>query len=182
MPESGLRSRYEEFRRGWHTLSFYERFEQAVALVLSWIIAVIILVAVWDLAKEVVLLAVQDMLDPLDHKTFQAIFGQIMTVLIALEFKHSIIKVAAAGSSIIQVRTVLLIALLALSRKLVILDLSEFSAGTVLGLAAVLLALGVTYWLVRDQDIKQAAPSGDGRRAFLDNRSSEEGGETWTKR
>ena len=152
MTESGMSARYEAFQRRWRTLSLYERFEQTVALILAWLIAVIIVVALWDLAREVVFLALHDMLDPLDHQVFQVIFGQILTVLIALEFKHSIIKVVAAGRSIIQVRTVLLIALLALSRKLIILDLNAFSANTIFSLAAVLLALGVTYWLVRDQD------------------------------
>jgi uncharacterized membrane protein (DUF373 family) len=150
----GLRVRYEEFRRNWRILSVYERFEQIIALILAWIIAVIIVVALWDLAKEVALLAVHDMLDPLDHAVFQAIFGQILTVLIALEFKHSIIRVIAAGESIIQVKTVLLVAVLALARKLIILDLSAYSPGTIFALAALLLALGVTYWLVRDQDIR----------------------------
>ena len=160
MEPSALRTRYEGFLRRWRTLSFYERFEQVVALVLSWLIAVIIVVAIWDLAKEVVLLAMHGLLDPLAHKVFQAIFGQIMTVLIALEFKHSIIRVVAAGESIIQVKTVLLIALLALARKLIILDLKEFSASTILALAAVMLALGITYWLVRDQDVEEAPMSG----------------------
>jgi uncharacterized membrane protein (DUF373 family) len=158
MQESGLSGRYQGFRRNWLTLSFYERFEQMVALVLAWLIAVIIVVSLWELTKEVVLLAMHDMLDPLDPGIFQAIFGQIMTVLIALEFKHSIIRVVATGKSIIQVRTVLLIALLALARKLIILNPHEYSASTILALAATLLALGVTYWLVRDQDTRQAIP------------------------
>jgi uncharacterized membrane protein (DUF373 family) len=162
MKQSGLRIRYEGLRRRWQTLSFYERFEQIIALVLACLLAVIIVVAVWDLAREVVILAMQDKLDPLDPRIFQAIFGQIMTVLIALEFKHSIIKVVAAGESIIQVKTVLLIAVLALARKLIILDMHEVSAATILALAAVLLALGVTYWLVRDQDIAPEAHDADG--------------------
>ena len=32
--------------------------------------------------------------DPLDHGVFQALFGAMMTLLIAMEFKHSIIRVA----------------------------------------------------------------------------------------
>ncbi len=155
--ENGQRTRYQDFRRHWLSLGLYERFEQGIAMLVAWLIAVIVVVAVWDLAKEVAMLARQDMLDPLEHKTFQAIFGQIMTVLIALEFKHSIVKVVAAASSIIQVRTVLLIALLALSRKLIILDTTELPPGTIFALAAVLLALGAAYWLVRDQDAKHAA-------------------------
>ncbi|MBW8875474.1 MAG: phosphate-starvation-inducible PsiE family protein [Acidobacteria bacterium] len=157
MKESGLRVRYEGFRRSWQTLSFYERFEQVVALVLAYLIAIVIVIALWDLAREVVLLALHDKLDPLDPRIFQALFGQILTVLIALEFKHSIIRVIAAGESIIQVKTVLLIAVLALARKLIILDLHEYSSATILALAAVLLALGVTYWLVREQDTRQEA-------------------------
>lgn len=153
--------RYEAFRQRWQTLSLYERFEQAIALALSSLIAVIIVVALWDLARKVVFLALNDMLDPLDHQVFQSIFGQILTVLIALEFKHSILKVIAAGKSIIQVKTVLLIALLALARKLIILDLNAYSASTIFSLAAVLLALGVTYWLVRDQDTKAGSPVTD---------------------
>lgn len=151
---SALRGRYRDFRRGWLTLSFYERFEQIVALILASLIAVIIAIAVWDLTREVVLLAVHDMLDPLDHRIFQAIFGQIMTVLIALEFKHSIIKVVAAGQSIIQVKTVLLIAVLALARKFIVLHTNEYSAATLFALAAVMLALGVTYWLIRDRETR----------------------------
>lgn len=46
----------------------------------------------------------------------------IMTLLIAMEFKHSIVRVALRRDSIIQVKTVVLIALIALSRKFVILD------------------------------------------------------------
>jgi len=87
---------------------------------------------------------------------FQAIFGQIMFLLIALEFKHSIVKVVAHGESIAQVKTVLLIALLALSRKFIILEADQYSAQTILGLAAAVVALGLTYWLIRDRDARAA--------------------------
>src|SRR5258707_1918286 len=32
-------------------------------------------------------------LNPLDHAMFQAVFGMVMTLLIAMEFKHSITRV-----------------------------------------------------------------------------------------
>jgi uncharacterized membrane protein (DUF373 family) len=72
-------------------------------------------------------------------------------LLIALEFKHSIIKVALRRGSIIQVKTVILIALIALSRKFVILDV-ETSPATIAALAFALLALGAVYWLMRERD------------------------------
>jgi uncharacterized membrane protein (DUF373 family) len=75
----------------------------------------------------------------------------IMTLLIALEFKHSIIKVALRRDSIIQVKTVILIALIALSRKFVILDV-ETSPAKIAALAFALLTLGLVYWLMRERD------------------------------
>jgi len=47
----------------------------------------------------------------------------IMTVLIALEFNHTLQDVLARERGIIQARTVVLIALLALARKVIIIDL-----------------------------------------------------------
>jgi uncharacterized membrane protein (DUF373 family) len=82
------------------------------------------------------------------------IFGQIMTLLIALEFKHSIVRVIAQQKSIIQVKTVLLIALLAISRKFIILD-ADTPPQHLLALAAVVVALGTAYWLIRDSDTRR---------------------------
>ncbi len=116
-------------------MSFYERFEQVVALVLSAVIAVIIVVSLFQLIAIVFTLLVLDAFNPLDHKVFQSVFGMIMTLLIAMEFKHSIVRVALRRDSIIQVKTVVLIALIALSRKFVILD-SDASPAKIAALAS----------------------------------------------
>jgi Phosphate-starvation-inducible E family len=57
----------------------------------------------------------------------------------------------------IQIKIVLLIALLALTRKFIILDLNKTSAEMMLGLAAITLVLGVTYWLIRERDDQSPA-------------------------
>ncbi len=98
------------FRAQLAVMSFYERFEQVIALVLSAVIAVIIVVSLFQLISIVFTLLVLDAFNPLDHKVFQSVFGMIMTLLIAMEFKHSIVRVALRRDSIIQVKTVVLIA------------------------------------------------------------------------
>ena len=70
-------------------------------------------------------MATTNLIDPSDYAIFQAVFGMIFTVLIALEFKHSLLVVLHNPASIVQLRSVILIALL---------------------------ALGLVYWLVRDQE------------------------------
>ena len=146
----------ERFRRAraeWMLLTFYERFEQVVILILTGLIAIVVVFAVWNLALKIfhAVLAPQGF-DPTDYSVFQAIFGAIFTVIIALEFKRSLLVVAERQESIVQVRTVILIALLAIVRKLIILDLTSTDALQLFALAAAILALGAVYWLVRDQD------------------------------
>jgi uncharacterized membrane protein (DUF373 family) len=141
----------EELRRYWQVMTVYERFEQLVALVLSLVIAVVIVVAVVELVEIVLFILINEPLNLMQSDSFQLVFGMIMTVLIALEFKHSIVKVALRRDSIIQVKTVILIALLALARKFVILDVHS-SPAQIAALAASLLALGAVYGIVRKRD------------------------------
>jgi len=149
-----------ETRRAWPGLSLYERFEEVVVVGLTALIALIIVAAMINLCFRVVLLVVFGLLDPAEHSVFQAVFGMIFTVLIALEFNHSILSVLHRQESIIQLRTVILIALLALARKFIILDASKTEPLTIIGLAAAVLALGAVHWLVRDQDRKDTQLSG----------------------
>jgi uncharacterized membrane protein (DUF373 family) len=145
--------RLQEPGEEWRFLTTYERFEQIVAVVLSGVIAVIVVVSLIQLIRTVASLLIRDGFNPLDHAVFQTVFGMIMTLLIALEFRHSIVRVALRRDSMVQVKTVLLIALIALSRKFVILDIEATGAGTIAALSGALLALGAVYGLmpVRDE-------------------------------
>ena len=143
---------WADVRDAWKTLAAYERFEVVVALVLRAVIGVIIVVALYRLIAGVVDTILLRALNPLDHVVFQQVFGAIMTLLIALEFNHTLRYVAAGARGIIQARIVILIALLALARKIIVADLFEIAPAELLGLAALSLSLGVTYWLVRDTD------------------------------
>jgi uncharacterized membrane protein (DUF373 family) len=80
------------------------------------------------------------------------VFGMIFTVIIALEFKKSLLVIADRRDNVVQIRSVVLIALLAICRKVIILDFRETDAPQVFALSAAILALGVVYWLIRDSD------------------------------
>jgi uncharacterized membrane protein (DUF373 family) len=154
--------RWRRTRTDWAVQSYYQRFESAVALVLTGIISLIIVVALYRLAAAVVTGLVLGALDPFEYEVFQAVFGEILTLLIALEFNHTLQYVVAREQSIIQTKVVLLIALLALARKFIILDLKDTGAAYLFGLAAVTLALGITYWLIRQRDERNAVSKGMG--------------------
>ena len=141
-------------RAAWPGLGFYERFEQVVCLALTVVLSGVVVASLAVLlirAGELLLLGV---VDPAEPAVLQAIFGMTVTVLIALEFNHTLLGVLERRRGIAQVRTVVLIALLAIARKFLILDLKEVEHTTLLGLAgaALALALGGVYWLVDDRD------------------------------
>jgi uncharacterized membrane protein (DUF373 family) len=146
------RPSWNHLRTQWGVLSYYQRFEGFVALVLTLVIALIILVALFRLTFSVITGLLFGVLDPLDPGIFQSVFGEILTLLIALEFNHTLQYVVTRQQSIIQTKVVLLIALLAIARKFIVLDLSGVDAAQLLGLAAITLAIGVAYWLIRERD------------------------------
>ncbi|MBS4698029.1 phosphate-starvation-inducible PsiE family protein [Aeromonas allosaccharophila] len=145
----------DEMRSQWRLMTVYERFEQVVAITLSGVIALVIVISLIQLIRLVFTLLVMDALNPLEHKVFQLVFGATMTLLIAMEFKHSIVKVALRKESIIQVKTVILIAILALARKFIILE-PDVDPAKVAVLAGTVLALGLTYWLMRERDDRKS--------------------------
>lgn len=148
----GLKREVAAARARWEPLTLYQKFEHASILILTGLIAIVIALAIWNLALKILLNILSSTFDPTDYAVFQAVFGMIFTVIIALEFKRSLLVLAERSDSVVQVRAVVLIALLAVVRKLIILDVSSTEPLQLFALAAAILALGGVYWLVRDQD------------------------------
>lgn len=97
-------------------------------------------------------LILTESLDPTKYPVFQSIFGAIFTVMIALEFKRSILVATERRDTVFQVQTVVLIALLAVLRKFIIIDFDEAGAGGIRALSIAALALGGVYWFIRRLD------------------------------
>jgi uncharacterized membrane protein (DUF373 family) len=136
----------------WDFAKLYQRYEQAIIIVLTVLIAIVIAFAVLNLVLKMLSSLMSNGFDPTDYAVFQALFGMILTVIIAMEFRRSLVVVSGRWQNVVQVRTVILIALLAIVRKLLILDLASTDALQLFALAAAILSLGGVHWLVREQD------------------------------
>jgi uncharacterized membrane protein (DUF373 family) len=84
-------------------------------------------------------------------------------LLIAMEFNHSILQAMDRLHRIIQVKTVVLISILALARKFIILNIEATPALTIIALGFAVIALGVVYWLMRDRDDRDDRSAGEAR-------------------
>jgi uncharacterized membrane protein (DUF373 family) len=152
-----LRDQLQDARTRWNALTLYQKFEHAIILILTGLISIVVALAVWNLLLKILVSITSNGFDPTDYAVFQAFFGMIFTVIIALEFKRSLLVVAERRHGIVQVRTVILLALLAIVRKLIIIDLASTEALQLFALSAAILSLGAVYWLVRDQDRRECS-------------------------
>jgi uncharacterized membrane protein (DUF373 family) len=147
---NGGRNLLTEAKEAWPNLNFFERFEYIVSVIIMMIISVIVIVALIRLGKNVYMTLVVNALDPLEFKVFQMIFGNMLTLYIAMEFRHSIESVLHGGGHIIHVRTIILIAMLAMARKFIVMD-KETTPETMAALAFITISLGGVYWLLKNK-------------------------------
>ena len=130
-------------------LLFFNRVIAQVSRVLA---AIMVLVIIWGVADVVYVLYQRLMAPPfmlLEIKDILATFGAFMAVLIAIEIFHNIILyVEDNHNRQLAVEIVLGTALMAIARKVIVLDFNEVGAGHVYATAAVTLALSVGYYLI----------------------------------
>jgi len=106
-------------------------------------------VIVWGIG-DVIYVLYQRLIQPpfllLSISDILATFGAFLAVLIAIEIFTNI--TLYLETDIIPVKLVVATALMAISRKVIIFDFGKITPIFILGTAAVILALGITYWLI----------------------------------
>ena len=129
-------------------LVFLSKIEGFVSKALSLAMVVIILITVWDLFVFLFQTIIEDIQDP-GHLTEQliAIFGLFLNILIALEVLENI--TAYLRNHVVQIELVIATSLIAVARKIIILDLGKVDGLQLIGLAIAIVSLSFSYWLVR---------------------------------
>ena len=134
-------------KKDWKELASHERFEQVISRIIMLFIAVVIVYSLVLVGIELV----RDFAlggDFMATEVLQDVFGSLLTVLILLEFNHSIATSLTNKSGVLQARVVVLIAILVVARKIILLDFKTATLENLAGVAGMALALGVLYWLL----------------------------------
>ncbi|APG29044.1 phosphate-starvation-inducible E-like protein [Syntrophotalea acetylenivorans] len=109
------------------------------------------MLAVFVSTIELGVILFQELMKPpkylLDVKEMLEVFGFFLMVLIGLELLESIR--AYLQEHRVPAKVVVLVALVAVSRKIIILDYKETSSEMLYGMSAVILSLSIAYFLVR---------------------------------
>ncbi len=126
---------------------FIKKFEHGVIFSLVAMMTVVILLSTIELAYIIV----KDIFSPplfwLEIDELLDIFGFFLLILIGVELLESI--KAYLADKVVHFEVVLEVALIAITRKVIILDLKEYSALTVIGVAALILSIAIAYYLLK---------------------------------
>jgi len=126
---------------------FLGKFEHAIVISLISMMIVVVLVSTFELAwiiikdlvtPPILLLEIEELLD---------IFGFFLLILIGVELLETI--KAYLDTKVVHVEIVLEVAVIAIARKVITLDLKEYTDLTLIGVAALIVALATAFYLIK---------------------------------
>jgi uncharacterized membrane protein (DUF373 family) len=128
-------------------LPYLEKFERAITHALLVLMACVVLLATIELAW----ILVKDVLTPpmflLEIDELLELFGVFLLVLIGIELLHSVRTYIVHRR--FHLETVLTLAMIAVARKIIVLEPKELPEGTLLGIAALVIALALGFYVMR---------------------------------
>ncbi len=127
---------------------FLRSFERYIVLGLLGMMVIVVFLATAELA----VILVEKMINPpriflLDIKELLDIFGFFLMILIGLELIETM-KVYLVENTI-HVEIIFLVAIIAVTRKVIILDIYSLAPLTLIGVAAIILSVSVGYYLIK---------------------------------
>ena len=135
------------FGLNWKQFLTYELFERIASRIVMLFIGIII---VYTLILMAMTLFDQIKFSPayIDNESLKDVFGSILSILILIEFNHSIALAISRRSGILQARPIILITILVIARKVILLDFATATFEQMIGIGAIALAFGLLFWLI----------------------------------
>lgn len=126
---------------------YLEGFQNIVIIAITLMMSLVVLMTMIELGYIVTTYLIELPLFLLNFDDMLAIFGYFMLVLIGIELLETLKTYAEKHP--IKVQVVFLIAMMAIARKIIILNESETSGVTLVGIGIVIIALSIGYFLLR---------------------------------
>ena len=122
-------------------------FEKGITMSLIVMMAVVLLLSTVDLARAIISEIISPPIFRLGVDKLVDLFGLFMLVLIGIELLETL--KAYFDEHIVHAEIVLEVAIIAIVRKVIILDIKKEESLTLIGIAAIILALAVAYYIIK---------------------------------
>ncbi|MFN9629493.1 MAG: phosphate-starvation-inducible PsiE family protein [Cyanobacteriota bacterium] len=141
-----------------------DQFEQLIARVLGVLLVVLIVLASAELVRQLVLSLLQGR-SVAEGEALIGFFGELLNILIALELLQNL--TAYLQRHAVQIQLVLLTAITAVARKLIVLPGTDASKPMlVVALGVCVVCLAGAYWLIRNINLADPATRTTPARSF----------------
>ena len=127
--------------------NFAQRAERIIIHALIIMMAIVLVLATIELAYNIVLSIINPPLFLLEFGELLDLFGIFLLVLIGIELLDTI-KVYFKRN-VVHVEVVVLVAIIAISRKVIVLEPGDYEPGTLIGIGIIILALAISYFLIK---------------------------------
>ena len=128
-------------------LDVLRKLEQVILVALVLMMSVVVFLSTIELGW----ILIRDIVTPpvvlLDIDELLNVFGFFLLVLIGIELLETIKTYFV--EHVIHAEVVIEVAMIAIARKVIILDVKELPSLTLLGIAAIIITLAVAYWVVK---------------------------------
>ncbi len=137
-------------------LEYIDRFERGIYIVLLVMLGAVVLLGVIELGVMLIESLIIDLTYRLDNHEILTAFGFFVLILIGLELMDTI--KAYLVSKEIHFEIIVLLAIIAVARKIILLDpfaetAAAFDSTTLIGLGVVVISLGGCYYLIKKAGI-----------------------------
>lgn len=131
-------------------------FETIVIWILVAMMVLVLTISIIQLAYTIFIYLTDEPFHILDEKMMMALLGSILIVLIGIELLDTI-KIYLKDD-VVHVEIVILVAIIALARKIIVMDFDKYSAMSLIALSTLLVALAIGYYLIKHADCKFILP------------------------
>ena len=136
-------------------LEYLKVFEKIIHFCLIFMMSIVVLLSTIELGYFIV----KDILTPpvmlLQIDELLNLFGLFLLVLLSVERLETL--KAYIVEHIVHVEVVMSVALIAVARKVIIIDVKEFSPNTLIGIGVIVISLSVGYYLVKRTHYQEKA-------------------------
>jgi uncharacterized membrane protein (DUF373 family) len=127
--------------------TFAQKAERFIIHALIFMMATVLVLATFELAFHIARSIITPPYLLLDYNEILDLFGIFLLVLIGIELLDTI-KIYFKDN-VVHVEVVVLVAIIAISRKVIVLEPGDYEPGTLIGIGIIILALAISYFLIK---------------------------------
>jgi len=134
------------------TFKYLKYLQRFIIIILLFIMSLILLLAIFDLGFFIFKNIFQGEFGQFSFTSLNELFSMFLVILIGVELLEAV--KAFLQKEIIHVEIVVLVAIIAIARKVIIWDFSNVNSWETISLAAMLLSLAITYALIKGTELR----------------------------